>query len=292
MRWAADRTLQQPGDALLEDGIDWQPDRVFVTLGFQEFVKLRVGKCGIAAEIAALHLVSVTRNDRLQNIAPAIRGVHVLGPQRTPLQITELAEHEQRMIAHAGEMAVVGGALLRTMGFTHTAVHVEHDRRLRPARMHSVDPCPGQPRQRIQVGLAGQPPGLKPAHLAGRGGGPVETTPIDDGTHRRVMCQTVGIVHILIAGETAKHRLAKQPSQHVARVLATAALRQLQTRPPWHTSSAPSCGTGSPPWGGRGRKGGETPLPRVGNGVSLSIFSLHPPSPFADRACRCGRSSC
>lgn len=84
--------------------------------------------------------------------------------------------------------------------------------------------------KRIQVGLGGQPPSLKPTHLAGRGGGPVETPPIDDGAHRRVMRQTVGIVHILIPGEAAKHRLAKQPGQQVAGILAPAALRQNPAR--------------------------------------------------------------
>jgi hypothetical protein len=38
--------------------------------------------------------------------------------------------------------------------------------------VHPVDPRAGQARERREVGLGGQPPGLEPPHLAGRGGGP------------------------------------------------------------------------------------------------------------------------
>lgn len=41
-------------------------------------------------------------------------------------------------------MAVVGGAFLCAMSFTDTAVHVEHDRRLRVARVHAINPRTGQ----------------------------------------------------------------------------------------------------------------------------------------------------
>ena len=44
------------------------------------------------------------------------------------------------------------------------------------------------------------------------------------------MRETIGVVHILIAGEAAEHRLAKQPAQQVPGVLAAAAFRQRRTR--------------------------------------------------------------
>src|SRR3954464_15739814 len=79
-----------------------------VALGFQELVDLRIGEGGIAPEGAALHLVPVARHHGLQHLAPAIRRVHVPGPQRTAFQVAELIEHEQRVVAGAAEMAVVG----------------------------------------------------------------------------------------------------------------------------------------------------------------------------------------
>ena len=88
-------------------------------------------------------------------------------PQRAPLQIAELVEHEQRVIAHAGEVTVVGGAFLRAVGLADAAVHVEHDGGLRPAFMHQVDPGTGEIGQGGNVRLAGQPSRLEAAHLAG-----------------------------------------------------------------------------------------------------------------------------
>ena len=44
------------------------------------------------------------------------------------------------------------------------------------------------------------------------------------------MCQTLGVVDILIAGEAAEHGLTKQTSQQVTGILASAALRQQRTR--------------------------------------------------------------
>jgi hypothetical protein len=41
---------------------------------------------------------------------PTIGAVDVAGAQDTPLQIAELVEHEQRMVAGAAEMPIVGAA--------------------------------------------------------------------------------------------------------------------------------------------------------------------------------------
>ena len=126
-------------------------------------------------------------------------------------------------------MAVVGGAFLLAVGFTDAAVLVEHDHRLWFALVHTIDPGAGQISQCREVGLPGQPSGLETAHLAGRGGGAIEAVPIHHGTHCRIVCQTISVVDVLIAGKPAEHGLAKQTSQQVAGVLAAAALRQHRT---------------------------------------------------------------
>src|SRR3954452_8595578 len=59
-----------------------------------------------------LHDAPVPRNHRLQHRAPAIGTMDVAWSQRTPFDIAELVEHEQRVIAGAGEMTVVGAAFL------------------------------------------------------------------------------------------------------------------------------------------------------------------------------------
>ncbi len=144
IRRATDRACQQPRDPFLQHRIGGQPDGVFVALHLQQFVDLGVGEGGVTPEVAALHPVPIRRQHRLQYLAPAIGAVHIAGPQSAAFQISERVEHEQRVIAGAAEMTVVGAAFLRTVGLAHTAVHVEHGGGLRLACMHAIDPGTGQ----------------------------------------------------------------------------------------------------------------------------------------------------
>src|SRR3954471_18819232 len=79
-----------------------------------------------------LHDAPVTRNHRLQHRTPTIGTMDVARPQGTPLDVAELVEHEQRMIAGAGEMAVIGAAFLFAVGGSFARIHVEYDD-LRPS---------------------------------------------------------------------------------------------------------------------------------------------------------------
>jgi hypothetical protein len=92
--------------------------------------------------------------------------------------------------------------------------------------VHPVDPRAGQLRQRGEVGLGGQPPGLEAAHLAGRGRRPVHTLPADDGAHGRVAGEPCGVVDVLVAGEPAVDGLPQQAEQPVADVLPASAFRE------------------------------------------------------------------
>ena len=87
--------------------------------------------------------------------------------------------------------------------------------------MHPVDPGAGQIRERREVRLGGQPLGLEAAHLAGRGRRPVDALPADDGAHRRIAGEPLGVVDVFVAGEPAVDRLAQQAQQPVANVLST-----------------------------------------------------------------------
>ena len=61
--------------------------------------------------------------------APAARTWRVLvaPPEPAALQVAELVEHEQGMVAGAAEVAVVGRALLIAMGLALGTVHVEDE---------------------------------------------------------------------------------------------------------------------------------------------------------------------
>src|ERR1700693_3486433 len=116
-RRSTDGTREQVADLALQDGGGWQSDRIAVALGFEELVDLRIGEGRVAAEIAPLHRALVTGDHRLQNVPPARGAVDVPRTQRAPLQIAELVEHKQRMIARTAEVAIVGTAFLVAVGF-------------------------------------------------------------------------------------------------------------------------------------------------------------------------------
>jgi hypothetical protein len=75
-------------------------------LCFEKLVHLGVGEGRVASEIKTLHGSPVACDHRFQHSAPAVA-------QGAPLGIAELVEHEQRVVAGAAEMAVVGAAIGR-----------------------------------------------------------------------------------------------------------------------------------------------------------------------------------
>src|SRR5215831_16149179 len=82
----------------------------------------------------------VARHDRLEHSVPSIGAVNVAGTQSAAFEVPKLVEHEQRVIAGAGVMAVPDALLLLAMGRAHARIHVEHDATRRPSAMHKVDP--------------------------------------------------------------------------------------------------------------------------------------------------------
>src|SRR3954453_10615858 len=104
--WSPDRALQQMSNLILQDLVGRKPDRVAGTLGFKKLVDLGIGESGVASEIKVLHDAPVTSNHRIQQRAPAVSAVDVARPQCASLDVTELVEHKQRMIAGTSEMPV------------------------------------------------------------------------------------------------------------------------------------------------------------------------------------------
>ena len=153
--------------------------------------------------------------------------MHVAWPQDAALDIAELVEHEQRVVAGTAEVAVVGAAFLLAVGRALARIHVEHDHLRRSPLMHRVDPLARQIGEGGEVLGPRQPLGLEAPHLAGRGGAAQSIAPLaDHPTHRRVAAQPFGVVHVLVAGEPPEYRLPQQPDQQMPPVLAGARLRQ------------------------------------------------------------------
>ncbi len=130
------------------------------------------------------------------------------------------------MVTRAAKVPVVGGALLITVGRALGTVHVEDDDLRFLAIMNPVDPESREVGQGRQVLLRCQPLRLEAPHLTGRGGTTIKALAVHDGSHRRVERQSLGIVDILIPGQTAIDRLPQQARQKVARVLAAPQVRQ------------------------------------------------------------------
>ena len=166
VRRATDGTLEQVGDGLLKDSVCLEADGVLVPFGFEEFVEAGQRKRGIAPEKTPLHLVPVADHDRLQDRAPAIGAVDITGSKHAPLQITELVEHEEWMVAGATEVAVVGSALLFAMGRAERTVHVEHDQLRRVVVMNPVDPDARKVSERGKVLVGGKKLRLEAPHLS------------------------------------------------------------------------------------------------------------------------------
>ena len=82
----------------------------------------------------------ISRHDRLQHTVPSVGAVDVAGTKRTSFQVTELVEHEERMIAGAFVMAVPDAVLLFAVSRTDARIHVEHDASRRTPCMNPVNP--------------------------------------------------------------------------------------------------------------------------------------------------------
>src|SRR3954467_11789716 len=144
MRWSPDRAFEQMPDLVLQDLVGRQADCVAGTLGFEELVNLGIREGCVTSKIQMLHNAPVTRNHRLQQRAPAVSAVDVARPQCASLDVAELVEHKQRMIAGAGEVAVIGTAFLAAVGRAFARIHVEYDG-LRPSpAAHFVNPLTGK----------------------------------------------------------------------------------------------------------------------------------------------------
>jgi hypothetical protein len=62
-----------------------------------ELIELGHGERRVAADVEIEALVTVAGDDWLEHLTPALGAVHVTGPERAPLEVPELVEHEQRV---------------------------------------------------------------------------------------------------------------------------------------------------------------------------------------------------
>ena len=91
------------------------------------------------------------------------------------------------------------------IGFTDRAIEIEDHLFGRLSLMDLVDPLAGEIHQRREVALGTERPGLESGDFAGRGGLLLRqrSTPTDNVTHREVDGQSLRVVDVLVARQSA-----------------------------------------------------------------------------------------
>ena len=177
-------------------------------------IDVRLSECGIGTKVPPHSCRPVAGQDRIQYITPPVRAMYVPRTEHRPLAVTELVEHEQRVIARAPKVTVVRRSLLFSMYRTLRTVHVQDHPPVRCVRHRPVHPLSVHSAQPFDIAVLGKHLGLEPAHGVGAGGRSLRTTsPSNDDPHRRVLGQPFSVVGILVARQTTVHRLPEKAHQ-------------------------------------------------------------------------------
>ncbi len=126
--WTAAWPDEQIFDGPLQDVIGREADRVPHLASFQRLVEGREGKRRVGADDHGLPPGLGALNDGQEDLAPAVRTVHVAWPERGSETVAVLVEDEERVIADGLEVAVVRRLLLsavhRTLGRSDGETHI------------------------------------------------------------------------------------------------------------------------------------------------------------------------
>ena len=134
------RSYQQGSDLPLQHSVARQPYCVEDSPLLQVLIDVRLGECGIGPKVPAHSCRPVAGQDRIQYITPPVRAMYVPRTQHRALAVTELVEHEQRVIARAPKVTVVRRSLLFSMYRTLRTVHVQDHPAVRRVRHRPVHP--------------------------------------------------------------------------------------------------------------------------------------------------------
>ncbi len=147
--------------------------------------------------------------------------------EHDPFEVAELVEEEQRVVAGAFKVAVVGGALLLTVGLTDRTVPVQDELGALAVAVGLVDPLAGEIDQMLEVLRGAEGLGLEACHLPGGGGRLILGRTTDHDPQGGIEAEALGIIDIFIAGQTAVERWAKESQQAVLSVLPRAGVKQV-----------------------------------------------------------------
>ena len=106
--WSASGPGEQVLDSPLQHLIGREPDGIGHVPSFQRLVQRGEGKGRVGSDDDGLLASLVAVNDGQENVLPSVCAVDVAGPERGSQAIPVLIEDEERMVADALEVAVVG----------------------------------------------------------------------------------------------------------------------------------------------------------------------------------------
>ena len=92
-------------------------------------IDVRLGECGIGTKVPPHSCRPVAGQDGIPYVTPPVRAMYVPRTEHRPLAVTELVEHEQRVIARAPKCPLYDAPLLFSMYRTLRTVHVKITRR-------------------------------------------------------------------------------------------------------------------------------------------------------------------
>ena len=140
LRRPAHRPPEQRGDLPLQHLVAGESYSVKDVPLLEVLIDVRLGECGIGTKVPPHSCRPVARQDRIQYITPPVRAMYVPRTEHRPLAVTELVEHEQRVIARAPKVSVVRRSLLFSMYRTLRTVHVQDHPPVRCVRHRSGPP--------------------------------------------------------------------------------------------------------------------------------------------------------
>ena len=132
---------------------------------FEKCIDVRVGKRGIPSEEPADIHIAVTDHDRLHRTMPIISAVYLARAQLRPLQVAEVVEAEQEVIAGAAKASVVRRAFLSAIALTDRTIQIQDQFANRIAIPDAVNPLAQQVQQGIDAVRLGQDFGLEPSQF-------------------------------------------------------------------------------------------------------------------------------
>ena len=207
-------------------------------------VHCRMAKAASPRKNLGMSQMPIPLDHRQQHLPPVFGARLVAASQHRVLQIAELVEQKQRMVAEALEVAVVGRALLPAVGLADGTVHVERSILERLVPMDLVDPLAAKASSAPSGCALAEYLGLEAAHDAHGSGFVVRLRcpPAHHMAHGRIDGQPLGVIHIFVACQSAVDRLSQQRHEQVLLVACPGVNRSAASAP---ISVSPSASSSS-----------------------------------------------